>query len=193
MSQLHLGEPTGAQSPDRRRTHRIVGVRLAVLLIGFGVFLTAFPTNALAMPERGGRQGSVDVIQVDPSDFNQDLSGQIPASPGARPWAIFSWLGGTYLDPSGQDDIRGFRIYGSRNPGESVDFTNLVGSVPAYPGGWVADGFGRLFPWLGLSGPPYLGGFHGIQGAKQLLGLWPTLVKRELVESKVEVSVEDAR
>ena len=56
----------------------------------------------------------------------------------------------------------------------------------------VADGFGRLFPWLGLSGPPYLGGFHGIQGAKQLLGLWPTLVKRELVESKVQVSVEEA-
>ena len=54
----------------------------------------------------------------------------------------------------------------------------------------VADGFGRLFPWLGLSGPPYLGGFHGIQGAKQLLGLWPTLVKRELVESRVEVNVE---
>jgi Acyclic terpene utilisation family protein AtuA len=55
----------------------------------------------------------------------------------------------------------------------------------------VADGFGRLFPWLGLSGPPYLGGFHGIQGAKQLLGLWPALVKRELVESRVEVSVEE--
>ena len=55
----------------------------------------------------------------------------------------------------------------------------------------VADGFGRLFPWLGLSGPPYLGGFHGIQRAKQLLGLWPTLVKRELVESRVEVNVED--
>ncbi len=55
----------------------------------------------------------------------------------------------------------------------------------------VADGFGRLFPWLGLSGPPYLGGFHGIQGAKELLGLWPTLVKRELVESRVDVSVED--
>ncbi len=56
----------------------------------------------------------------------------------------------------------------------------------------VADGFGRLFPWLGLSGPPYLGGFHGIQEAKQLLGLWPTLVKRELVESRVQVSVETA-
>ncbi len=56
----------------------------------------------------------------------------------------------------------------------------------------VADGFGRLFPWLGLSGPPYLGGFHGIQRAKQLLGLWPTLVKRELIESGVQVSVETA-
>ena len=75
MSQLHLGEPTGAQSPDRRRTHRIVGVRVAVLLIGLGVLLTAFPTNALASPgplgsalvtpERGGKQGSIDVIQVD--------------------------------------------------------------------------------------------------------------------------------
>ena len=54
----------------------------------------------------------------------------------------------------------------------------------------VADGFGRLFPWLGLSGPPYLGGFHGIQRGKELLGLWPALIKRELVESAIEVDVE---
>ena len=56
----------------------------------------------------------------------------------------------------------------------------------------IADGFGRNFPWLALSGPPFLGGFHGIQGAKELLGLWPTLVQRELVESRVEVSLEEA-
>ena len=55
----------------------------------------------------------------------------------------------------------------------------------------VADGFGRLFPWLGLSGPPYAGGFHGIQGAKELLGLWPTLVRRELIEPHVAVDVEE--
>jgi hypothetical protein len=30
----------------------------------------------------------------------------------------------------------------------------------------------------------------GVQGAKELLGIWPTLVRRELVESKVEVGVE---
>jgi hypothetical protein len=56
----------------------------------------------------------------------------------------------------------------------------------------VADGLGRHFPWLALSGPPYMGGFHGITPASQLLGLWPTLVARELVERHVEVSVAAA-
>ena len=55
----------------------------------------------------------------------------------------------------------------------------------------VADGFGRLFPWLGLSGPPYAGGFKGIQGAKELLGIWPTLVRRDRIEPRVTVDVED--
>jgi len=54
----------------------------------------------------------------------------------------------------------------------------------------VADAYGRLFPWLGLSGPPYVGSMKGVQSAKQLLGIWPTLVKRELVESNVEIAVE---
>jgi hypothetical protein len=54
----------------------------------------------------------------------------------------------------------------------------------------VADAYGRLFPWLGLSGPPYVGSLKGVQGAKELLGIWPTLVTRELVEAKVEIAVE---
>jgi hypothetical protein len=54
----------------------------------------------------------------------------------------------------------------------------------------VADAYGRLFPWLGLSGPPYVGSMKGVQSAKELLGIWPTLVKRELVESNVEIAVE---
>lgn len=56
----------------------------------------------------------------------------------------------------------------------------------------AAEAFARLFPWLGLSGPPYAGGFHGIERAKELLGLWPTLVARERIEPQVAVSVEDA-
>lgn len=54
----------------------------------------------------------------------------------------------------------------------------------------VADAFGRLFPWLGLSGPPYVGTMKGIQPAKELLGIWPTLVKREQVESRVNIELE---
>jgi hypothetical protein len=55
----------------------------------------------------------------------------------------------------------------------------------------IADAFGRLFPWLGLSGPPYVGSMKGIQPAKELLGIWPTLVSRELVEKNVKIEVEN--
>lgn len=54
----------------------------------------------------------------------------------------------------------------------------------------VADAFGRLFPWLGLSGPPYVGSMKGVQGAKELLGIWPTLAQRELIEPRVDIAVE---
>ena len=55
----------------------------------------------------------------------------------------------------------------------------------------VADAFGRLFPWLGLSGPPYVGSLKGVQPAKELLGIWPTLVRRELVEKNVKIELEN--
>jgi hypothetical protein len=54
----------------------------------------------------------------------------------------------------------------------------------------VADAFGRLFPWLGLSGPPYVGSMKGVQPAKELLGIWPTLVTRELIEKNTRVEIE---
>ena len=56
----------------------------------------------------------------------------------------------------------------------------------------VAEAFPRLFPWMALSGPPFMGGFHGISPASQLLGLWPTTVRRELVESAVTVRLMEA-
>ncbi len=55
----------------------------------------------------------------------------------------------------------------------------------------VADSFGRLFPWLGLSGPPFVGSMKGIQPAKELLGIWPTLVQRELVEKNIKIELEN--
>ncbi|HEX7384304.1 MAG TPA: acyclic terpene utilization AtuA family protein [Burkholderiaceae bacterium] len=52
----------------------------------------------------------------------------------------------------------------------------------------TAEAFPRLFPWLGLSGPPYLGGFHGVTPPSQLLGVWPALVSRAQVEPQVDLS-----
>lgn len=53
----------------------------------------------------------------------------------------------------------------------------------------IAEGFGRLFPWLALSGPPFVGGRVNMQPASELLGIWPTLVRRELIEPAVVVDV----
>jgi hypothetical protein len=88
-----------------------------------------------------GRNTWVEVGTVDLSeqfnDFASSLSGQ---KSGDR--ASLSWIGGTYLDPSGHDDIQGFQIYQSDSPGAPIDFTTVIDSVPAYPGGWICDGFG---------------------------------------------------
>lgn len=53
----------------------------------------------------------------------------------------------------------------------------------------AADGFGRLFPWLALSGPAYTCGFHGLHNTSELLGIWPTLVPRAMVEPQVRVEL----
>lgn len=51
----------------------------------------------------------------------------------------------------------------------------------------AADGFGRLFPWLALSGPAYTCGFTGLHNTSELLGIWPTLVPRAAVEAGVQI------
>jgi hypothetical protein len=53
----------------------------------------------------------------------------------------------------------------------------------------AADGFGRLFPWIGLSGPAYTCGFTGLHNTSELLGIWPTLVPRTAVEASVRVDI----
>ena len=54
---------------------------------------------------------------------------------------------------------------------------------------------GRLFPPLALSGPPFIGGAGGMMEPRGLLGIWPTLAPRAIIEEYVRVSVggwEDA-
>lgn len=65
-------------------------------------------------------------------------------------------------------------------------WTRLVLRTPAKS---AADGFGRLFPWLALSGPAYTCGFNGLHNTSELLGIWPTLIARALVEPNIQVDL----
>lgn len=52
--------------------------------------------------------------------------------------------------------------------------------------------FPRIATPLGLNGPPFIGGGVAPQSSRALLGVWPSLLPRSLVEPGVEVSVEEA-
>jgi len=49
-----------------------------------------------------------------------------------------------------------------------------------------------LFPPLALSGPPFIGGAGGMMEPRGLLGIWPTLAPRAIIEEYIRVSVEEA-
>ena len=98
----------------------------------------------LPIPSGGlGRNIWVEIGTVDPDEPSTDYSLSLVAPGGRSERAFLSWYGGTYLDPAGQDNLRGFGIYQSPAPGLAVDLTTRVDTVIAYPGGWINDGFGK--------------------------------------------------
>jgi hypothetical protein len=124
---------------------------------------------AIPMPSSRVR---IDIGTVGPGEDTVDFSGSLPNSPGDR--AQLSWLGGSYLDPTGNDDVAGFRIHGATDPGGAIDYTRVLAEIPAYPGGLVTDGYG-----LGGYGQ---GGFGRAASAYQWTsqslrsGTWPFAV-----------------
>ena len=96
------------------------------------------------LPSGGlGRNIWVEVGAVAADEPTRDYSSSLAAPGGRSERARLTWSGGTYLDPSGRDDVRGFRIYRSPHAGAAVDLTSVVDTVVAYPGGWINDGYGK--------------------------------------------------
>ena len=89
-----------------------------------------------------GRNVWVDVATVNTDEAQRDFSPSLASLSHGGPRVRLSWPGGTYLDPSGLDAVQGFRVFRSANPGAPVDWSAVIDDVPAYPGGWVCDGFG---------------------------------------------------
>ncbi len=92
---------------------------------------------AITMPVS---QVRIDIGAVLPGEEATDFSAQLPPAPGNR--AQLSWLGGSYLDPTGSDDVAGFLVFGANAPGAAVDDTVVLAEIPAYPGGILTDGYG---------------------------------------------------
>jgi len=90
-----------------------------------------------------GRNVWVEVGTVGASEPTVDYSTRLVAPGGRNERASLSWSGGTYLDPTGADDIQGFWIFQGPAPGVPVAATTPVDVVVAYPGGWINDGFGK--------------------------------------------------
>jgi hypothetical protein len=82
----------------------------------------------------------IDIGAVGPGEEATDFSTKLPPSPSNR--AQLSWLGGSYLDPTGNDDVAGFLIYGEKMPGGGIDYTQTLTRIVAYPGGILTDGYG---------------------------------------------------
>jgi hypothetical protein len=53
--------------------------------------------------------------------------------------------------------------------------------------------FSRLFPPLALNGPPTMSGFTGNARPRGLVGMWSSLIPRELVEAHIKIHMEEVR
>ena len=93
-------------------------------------------------PGSSGRNVWIDVGTVALQEATIDFSAQLPTSSSLTTRALLTWNGGTYLDPTGLDDVRGFLVYASPVAGAAVDFAGVPATISAYPGGWISDGFG---------------------------------------------------
>ena len=85
---------------------------------------------------------TIDVGAVASNEGNVNFATTLPALTGTGDRAQLSWLGGTYLDANGHDDVKSFEVFGATVAGGSVSYTTLLATVLAYEQDVPADGFG---------------------------------------------------
>lgn len=82
----------------------------------------------------------IDVGAVGDGEGGVDFSADLDPAPKNR--AAIAWTGGTYLDPSGEGDVAGFRVYGEPSPGAGVNYDRPLGDLPIGVDGIHFDGYG---------------------------------------------------
>lgn len=87
-----------------------------------------------------GAKTRIDVGAVGPGEGSTDFSASLDPAPKNR--VTLAWVGGTYLDPSGEGDVAGFRVYGERSPGGGVNYDRPLVDLPIGVDGLQFDGYG---------------------------------------------------
>lgn len=82
----------------------------------------------------------IDVGAVGPGEAGTDFAASLDPAPLNR--AVLRWTGGTYLDPSGEGDVAGFRVYGEPSPGDGINYDKPIGDLPIGGDGVYFDGYG---------------------------------------------------
>ena len=89
----------------------------------------------------------IDIGSVGSGQQTTDFSSTLAPTPDNK--ALLSWLGGTYLDSTGNNNVAAFHVYGSSSPGGSVNYGSMLATIPIDPsdgfglGGFGQGGFGR--------------------------------------------------
>lgn len=91
--------------------------------------------TSCTIPVPAGR-GRINIGTVADGEQQTDFSSSLPSAPNNR--VRMSWLGGTFEG----EDIASYRIYSEPSPGAGIDYAKPVGTVAAYPGGFIQDGWG---------------------------------------------------
>lgn len=101
-------------------------------------------SGEVVLPMPPGVPSLVQIGTVLDGEAATDFSADLPDPGGTGNRVKLTWEGGTYL--AADDDVIRFDIFRSLAAGGAVDLTEPVGTVPAYPGGIVEDGWG-VGPW----------------------------------------------
>jgi len=113
--------------------------------------------------------GRIDIGTVSAANRQVSFSSSLPAAPLRE--AELTWLGGTYEAA----DIGGFHVYGSDSVGGAVDYTTVLGTVPAYTAGIITDGLG--YGGFGLGGFGEAAGSYSWTSDPLAGGVWDFGVK----------------
>lgn len=94
------------------------------------------------VPYDGTARCRIDVGFVGSAEGHTDYSASLPSGTGTGDRVTLTWLGGTYLDPTGNDDVQGFRVYMSTVAGGAVSYASPVADIAAYGSTEPLDGYG---------------------------------------------------